>query len=396
LGSPASIEEDFHFARESQGLLGATADDLKATTTLLDVFRNFEDSDAALTEARDMLALHTRAMCRRKYDAQSSEACARAGALSLERLLCRERESQDAGIIRRQVLRSEKCHITEGALRKREDALMKQIAAAVWRDLQARREDMGAWSLDEFVYYLSSIFRPVRVTIRNAVALINDGNEGFIPGFSTQLPRSLLSASRVQLLAYLLAKTLEGRRSFRRKHLRAESLFHALAHWIHTFPIISQSDYASLTKFCARHWEPAPEHELVSDNLLAQFMKTRGSKSMVTRYAEWLGSCPNTCMYERTMTFTGLCDPHRFSTLIQLFLDASQDLSEGDPSTALTRYMPETLTLNEIMREWKKDSRLDARASSQNETRNTFKPKSQSSADPGKEATGRRPRKRNV
>ena len=133
----AAIAEDLRQAREAGGLRRADERDLAATLDLH--LLTGGSPDDGMTRTHDLLLHHVRRGCEMHQVRHAGDFTAQAAANSLERLLSRPLDDTALARAVRQKAAEKLGHpVSPDAVRKREDRIIGEIAAAVFADFQAR------------------------------------------------------------------------------------------------------------------------------------------------------------------------------------------------------------------------------------------------------------------
>lgn len=304
-----AIAEDLRHARKRGGLLPANESDLGATIDLLILAEGRPDDDP-LGRARDLLSGHVIRGCEQHRRRNREDKGSQAAASSLRTLLLRTLDdTRKAERIRQHALNHLQHPLSADAVRKREDKIIDEIAAAAFQDLVSRRDDEPR-SLEAALHRMVPIASDVRQQLHDGLCLTyfksppGDPRErAAIDGFYRQC---IVKLGDLVVAGIQLAKV-----GYKTANMtRDDYWFVAKARSINA-TIFDQADdaqfmYDFMRQDRSEYWEECLEH------LLA----TAQGPAVFDRWVAWAKSCYPSCAFERAIELSLMCSPHALVTLL--------------------------------------------------------------------------------
>lgn len=341
LESPDGIREDLHFARDAGGLAHTGADQLQATTANV-VAAGLTRREVAHNRAREILIAHVARYCRLAIEASADDPCAKAAAQSTRDVLLQAKDHREkVAAIRRRSLRTNSCTISLDALRKREDVILREIAAAVWEDLEARKEGLGPQTPEQVVLMMIPIVKDIHYYLFELLLRLYPTDAIQFDDTMANLTEKVIHGiAEVQWFARTYLAVLERPKA---KWSQIDLVFASHANGILLTPFFSDAGRDAVAEVFLQY----QRREEFTDALMAR----ADFEELAGRIVGWLSSCHSNCAFHRTRSFALLCEPHLLVYYFELFLESADEVFSGE----IARDMHEalgTLQIPEFVRHY--------------------------------------------
>lgn len=317
LGSQASLADDLRAARAAGGLEVADLHDLAGLVHFLTADPAYprDPNEIAKREdplgtARTMYRVHTIEVCAQVNATSSTDACMTAAAASLSKVLLDGPDADSVQGIRRTSAERFGCYLELTGIRRREDAIINEIARAVWTTMHVDNaaEPKGLLTV---LAHAGEVAAEVSFYFHDVMIAINDRE--MLPA----LPRDRIADAATgfaytrRLMVWLLSLApLDDILDPQRRQVIGQIAVRLLA----TVPG-STTTQDALERF-ARGWD---EPVTVFDAATKMMNDPRMAEPLAS-FERWLMTCHSECRYERSGDFEAMCPPHEFATLLKMFV----------------------------------------------------------------------------
>jgi hypothetical protein len=311
--------EDLKLTREAGGVQRASTNELQ--TTLRWLFPDEEQLGSEhLLYARSLVETHLNRACLANSEQSANDPCSQAAAASLRSLFFQSLDKKEkAQTLRKQALEECGCSLSPDALRKREDAVLGEVADQLHADLK-QRHDNAPQTIEEVV----RIIRPLVAETREFFHIVLQLCYPFDPPepaeeVADHVARGLWYLARLQAWA----RSIQTLRARPVRHTRNEMFFGDLMAGSILF--IGFDDGADKDAVYKILREDKPEDYV---DLWNEVFSLPNGQEILERWRAWMLSCFPTCTYHRARNSLR-CQPHTLLHVLEEFEAASAEMEAG-------------------------------------------------------------------